>query len=374
MNRFVKNIEIGFRRSLIRLLRWFAGSRKPIITVTDFAKCKFLFVRQDRIGDVLISTPLWWSLKDSYKSAAVDVLLSTNNQFVLDNDPQIRKRWIYDKGIVSTWKLIHGIRREHYDFVIDLMDNPSATSTLICLFSGARWTVGLDKDNSYVYDVVVPLMSRRDSHIVDRIARLLVPFGIDPSLGDLRIHYTVSEQARRFAREKFVEQSLLPGKPIGINISAGHDVRFWGVENFRTLILELNKKLRNASFVVLSKPSQSHFAEDIVRGFENAVSPPATRVFDEFAALIENVRLLVTPDTSAVHLAAAFGIPSVVMYVQSDKNLRIWEPYKTRSEVLVADVDDLRVIKPDQVVQATLRLLAERHHQRRYARRGAVRA
>lgn len=357
MTRFPKNIEIGFRRLLIKLLRLAAGSRNSVITVTDFEHCKFLFVRQDRIGDVLVSTPLWWSLKRRYKNASIDILLSTNNSFVLENDPNIRRRWVYDKGISSSWRLIREIRRERYDFVIDLMDNPSATSTMFCLLSGARWTVGLEKENSYAYDVIVPLASRRDTHIVDRISRLLIPFGIDPSNENLRIHYVVSQKAREFARKAFAGNSLVPGTPIGVNISAGHEVRFWGIDNFRRLIALLNKKQHKLSFVVLSKPSQRDFADQIVQGFENVVLSPPTSTFDEFAALIEKMCLLITPDTSAVHLAAAFQVPSVVMYVQSDKNLRVWDPYKAPGEILVADVDDLRVIPPERVFEATLRML-----------------
>jgi ADP-heptose:LPS heptosyltransferase len=359
MNRLFKNIEIAFRRFLITLLRSLVRSRRAVPGDMDFALCKFLFVRQDRIGDVLVSTPLFEALKRKYPKAIIDALLSSNNHFVLANDPLIRKRWVYDKGLLSSLKLIREIRGEHYDFVIDLMDNPSATSTVICLISGARWTVGLEKENAYVYDIVVPLISRKDTHIVDRIARLLVPFGIDPLHEDLRIRYTVSDQARRFAQRVFERHGVIRAKTIGINISAGHDVRFWGVDNFRTLITLLRKKYRNHAILLLSKPSHKAHAERIVSGFANVFLSPTTHSFDEFAALISYLGLLITPDTSAVHIAAAFGIPSVVLYVQSDKNLRIWDPYKSRSEVLIAEVDNLRVISPEDVFQASQRLLTK---------------
>jgi len=331
--------------------------RRALPHDVDFNSCKFLFVRQDRIGDVLISTPLFEVLKKTYPDAVVDVLLSPKNSFVLANDPLVRTRWIYDKGIRSSWKLIQAIRSEHYDFVIDLTDNPSATSTIICLLSGARWTVGLEKENAYAYDVVVPLLSRKDTHIVDRIAQLLVPFGIDPSREQLQVRYILSEQALSFSNRIFKESGMLPGKVIGINISAGHEVRFWGVDNFRKLVRLLREKYPNSSILVLSKPAHRKYGEEIAKGFERVFLSPTTHSFDDFAALIRNVAVLVTPDTSAVHLASAFEIPSVVLYVQSNKDLRIWDPYKSRSEVLIADVDDLRVITPEDVFRATQRLL-----------------
>jgi len=365
MKDLFKKIEIAFRKLLITLLRFLVRSRNPNPVAVDFDSCKFLFVRQDRIGDVLVSTPLFSALKNNYKHATVDALLSANNHFVLANNPFVRKRWMYDKGVVSSWKLMRSIRNERYDFVIDLMDNPSATSTVICLLSGARWTVGLQKENAFAYDIVVPLSSRRDVHIVDRIARLLVPFEIDPSKEDLRIQYSVGKDAQEFSARTFRENKMIPAKTFGINISAGHDVRFWGVENFRTLIASLQHDYRGRTILVLSKPSQRALANDIVKGFENVVLGPVTHSFDEFAALIENLSILITPDTSAVHLAAAFDIPSVVLYVQSDKSLRVWDPYKTRSELLIADVDDLRIISPEKVLRAVRRLTTKPKHRNR---------
>ena len=357
MEAFLKSIEIIFRRALIRFLRPLVRShRRPPVAV-DFNRCKFLFVRQDRIGDVLISSPLFAALKVRHPEATIDVLLSSNNHFVLANDPLIRKRWIYEKNLSSAWKILTGLWAERYDFVIDLMDNPSATSTVICLLSRARWTVGLEKDNSYAYDIVVPLMSRRDTHIVDRIASLLLPFGIQPEKENLRIRYFVSQESLRWA-STILDNFGSPGAPIiGINISAGDEVRFWGVDNFRSLIGHIQSHLSGYRILILSKPSHDSMARSIADGLSGVFLSPITKSFDEFAALIKHLQILITPDTSAAHVAAAFQIPAVVMYVQSNKDLRIWEPYGSPHEVLVADVDDLTVISPRSVFEAFERLL-----------------
>ena len=90
----LKRIELAFRRIMLvvtgKLVR---RSRQPEKSL-DFNRSKILFVRQDRIGDVLVSTPLLTAVKRHYPGAIVDVLLSTNNHFVLANHPLVRKRWI----------------------------------------------------------------------------------------------------------------------------------------------------------------------------------------------------------------------------------------------------------------------------------------
>lgn len=357
MNEAGKKIERWIRRALLSSLRWMARSRKPLPFPADIGSSKILFIRQDRIGDVLISTPLFASLKKHFPHVVLDVLLSTNNHFVLANSRLVRKRWIYTKRPVSSWKTLMGIRKERYDFVVDLMDNPSATSTVIMLLSGGQQTVGLEKENSYACDIVVPLKSRKETHIVDRIAQLLTVFGIDPELEDLRITYDVAESSEKAVGAFLQDRGLGSSPLIGLNVSAGSETRFWGIGNYRALLDRLRSEHPDASIVVLSKPSDSERAKEIANGKSGVIIAPET-TFDGFAAWIRHLSLLVTPDTSAVHLAAAFRIPSVVLYVQSNPELRIWEPYKTVSEPLISPVDDLTTITVDQVRLAVRRLVA----------------
>jgi len=59
-----KRIELWFRRLLIRMLGRIFKRTNTIRDNNDFNRCKILFIRQDRIGDVLISTPLFEILKN----------------------------------------------------------------------------------------------------------------------------------------------------------------------------------------------------------------------------------------------------------------------------------------------------------------------
>ena len=109
--------------------------------------------------------------------------------------------------------------------------------------------------------------------------------------------------------------------------------------------------------MVLYQPSDKPVAQSIVDSLSDVLLSPETATFDQFAAFIQSLWILITPDTSAVHLAAAFEIPSVVMYVQSNKDLRIWEPYGSLSETVVTEVDDLRRISQPQVFKAIDQLI-----------------
>ncbi len=357
----LKPIEIAFRRVLLRLLGLFIKRGRSIPSGFDFNSIKILFIRQDRIGDVLISTPLIYALKSHYPNAVVDFLLSSNNHFVLAHEPRVRKRWIYRKSVSDALRLVRLIRREQYDFVIDLMDNPSTTSTVICALAGGRWNVGLSKQNQYAYDIVLPLLSRKETHIIDRLAVLLTVFGIDPEQERLEVRYVAAEDSRRFARAFFEQYDFRGRFVVGLNISPADGVRFWGVDNFRLLIEKLLEQFPEFPILVLYQPRDRDQAEGIAKSFKRIILSPRTDSFDQFAALVQLIKILVTPDTSAVHLAAAFHVPSVVLYVQSNKDLRIWEPYGSLSETIVTDVDDLKTIPAERVFEAVNRLVEKIH-------------
>ena len=357
---FLKRIEILLRRFFIFILGLFIHRRNQPSDTLDVNSSKILFIRQDRIGDVLVSTPIFASVKKYFPSATIDVLLSGNNQFVLMNDPVIRKRWIYQKRLGNAITLIRAIRKEKYDFAVDMMDNPSATSTFLCLLSGARWNVGIAKENNYIYDIRVPMLSRRDTHIVDRIAQLLTPFHIDPRNETLAVRYFTAPGSDDFA-EQFLSANQLNNRPlVGINISAGSEARFWGIANYRALLSILLEKYPALFPIVLYQPSDKEKAARIVGELQRVIISPLTQTFDQFAALIKTLSYLVSPDTSAIHLASAFNIPCVVLYVQSDKSLRIWEPYNTEYEAVVTEVDDLSTISVADVEDAFRKLIARR--------------
>ena len=365
---FLKPAELALRRFVLRILSLFVKRGRPLPPGADISRMKFLFVRQDRIGDVLVSTPLLHALKERYPLAAIDFLLSTNNHFVLQNEPLVRKRWVYEKTFLSALSILKGLRQERYDFVIDLMDNPSATSTIFCALAGGKWNVGLAKQNAYSYDIVVPLLSRKDEHIVDRLAMLLTVFGFKWGEVPLRIRYSVTEERRADADKYFGQSDLDKKHVIGINISPGSGTRFWGTIHYQELIRWLKMEYADCPILILYQPSDRAVAQAIAEPFPDVHLSPETRTFDHFAALVEKLWILITPDTSAVHLAAAFEIPAVVLFVQSDKELRVWEPYKTLSESVITAVDDLKTIPVADVTNAVRSLVKTMGQQSSFGR------
>ena len=74
----------------------------------------------------------------------------------------------------------------------------------------------------------------------------------------------------------------------------------------------------------------------------------------EIKSLLQDATLFIGNDSGPAHMAAAFGIPVVVLFGPSDPV--VWAPWQTESQVLLGVNGAIRSIKPDSVIEAADRL------------------
>ncbi len=352
-----KAIELSLRRLPLVIFDLIARRRRLIPADLDFNHCKFLFLRQDLIGDALVSTPVFETLKRHYPGAVIDVLMSPKNHFVLERDPAVRKRWIYKKSMNGIRNLLWEVRSERYDFMVDLIDNPSRTSTLWCLFGGARWRVGLAKENDFCYDFAAPFLPKDGYHVAERTANVLKAFRIDPEKESLRVRYFLSQNADRFAMDAWKSTGLDGHTVVGVNISAGVEVRSWWGSNCSQFLAKVHALHANWKILLVFKPEDRTKAELLSVSSPFVILSPDTPSFDHVAALVSRLSFLVTPDTSIVQIAAAFNVPALVLHLKvSSIHGYLWEPYKSDSENLIASVDNIETIPSSEVITAFERL------------------
>ncbi len=108
---------------------------------------KFLIIQTAFIGDVVLATALIEKLHNHYPSGSIDFLLRKGNESLLDNHPYVRKVIVFDKKenkLRNLMRITRSIRKEKYDYAINLQR--FFTSGLITIKSGAKQTIGFDKN------------------------------------------------------------------------------------------------------------------------------------------------------------------------------------------------------------------------------------
>jgi len=357
----LKGVEIGIRRWFnTRLHR----SQEPVVVQRPSQMFslgqspRILFLRQDRIGDVLVSIPIIKAIHAALPNAEIDILLGDNNIAVKHAcTPFVRSILLYKKTLVSVVSLIRRIRRRNYDVVIDLMDNASTTSSLLVSWSNARYALGIDKENRSVYTHVVPLMPRATVHIVERLSMLLMPFGITPSETPLDLSYDVTEQERTAAMAFIAPPSEHQGHLyVGVNISGSDHSRMYDVDKFVEALQTIHAEFEDARLFIFSAPRHAEL-RDAVAARVRADSVPSATSFHDFACRLSCMDAIVTVDTSVVHLAAAWKIPSVVLFVHDSPGLMPWYPYGSPHWPVETSTISLNNIPTQEVIEAMRSML-----------------
>lgn len=312
---------------------------------------KILILRQDRIGDLIVSTSIIKELRRHLPTANIDVLLSKKNfQASACISPFVNCIFIYSKKINHTAMLIRKLRKQKYDLVIDLFDNSSTTSSFFIKTIKSKYSLGFDKENSTIYTHIVPLPDKTKFHIIDRISLILFPFGINPEELSLKPFYPIKNEIRAIAQKELLKVSnkLL----VAVNVAGSDRNKYIGIENLKDLFILTQEFLPQLDLVLFSTREYEKEIKKLAEELKISTAPLFDD-FDTYANYLSICDIIITPDTAAVHLASAFNKPCIALYKGTTENsLLPWYPYKTKYISLETKGDRISDIPPVEIIKA----------------------
>src|SRR4051794_31886066 len=165
-------------RLLVRLMR--SGTREH----PDWSgkPTRVLFLRHDRVGDMIVSTGIIRAIARSHEMLTLDVLASPLNAPILTGASDVHDVVVFDKRTLASYaRTVRRLRAVRYDAVIDCMVTaPSVTTLLLILASGARHRIGIaGRGNDSAFNILVQGETNPDAHMIDKIAALARPFRPD---------------------------------------------------------------------------------------------------------------------------------------------------------------------------------------------------
>lgn len=355
MRGFLKRMEVGGRRLLFRSLDRAVNTTETETSLPRGERLeRVLLMRQDRIGDMVMTLPLIRKLREVHGLRSVGIVASESNRIVLKHEEGV-DLFVCGKAPADFVSSLIRVRDYAPDAAVDMHMHDSTTSMLYALASGARWRLHVDRDNRLPFNVRVP--APFDGHIMDAFSGLLSGLGrpIDPVGADREVRY--SQEEMWFARRFWEASDPSPGDCAAVNISAGGPDRDWGTERYAAVCRDLLSM--GLVPLILSSPSDRSKAEGIGIRAGGALVPPATPTILHLAALLRGTALLISPDTSVIHLAASMGVPVVGMYLPRDPSLPEWYPWNVPCRVITSEsAESLGSIGPDRVSSAARELVA----------------
>ena len=340
----MKKIEFFLKNILLHILLRFKHTSNPSKVINFDNTSKILFIRLNRIGDALVTTPFIHYIKSNL-SAKIYVLSDEKNKAAYQNNPDIYELLVFKKGLKGFLEILRFIKKENIETVVDLHDDVSTTVSFLMALCSANNKFGLEKENKIIYSKTVQRLDGSKFHVVERLMELSKLFNLQVNYSNIKIHFrpepNSNKKADDFISNNYGEKKFF----IGINISAGSHARFWGIENYNKLLNYFASL--DVNLVILSSPHDLELTGQIANSyFKYFVS----ETFSDFAAMISKLDFLFTPDTAAIHLASAYNVPSFGVYVKYKTNDMIWSPYNTKFDCVITEDENLSRVTFDEVI------------------------
>lgn len=370
-------------RNLSRTLRCLLNSRlylkRLVPTVTRTGdRPRFLVIRIDGIGDLLCITPMLHTLRTTFPGAQIDVLVNRGPHVILEGNEDI------DNIYIDYRTRLAGSRLK------GLVYTPRRIARSIC------WKIR-------GYDIV--FVAHYGVH--DRALRLSrsircksIVANVEPAFQSIHkkprleyVHYKAGEHEvagvhvllgawtdedpgpLRLNRMCFGAISLGDPNPgpeshiVGLNITSSSGTRRWPMEKFVATASRIAELRQDVVLVVVGLPDDvEHFKIEAKRrrlDLHNRIRFPGTPTLESFIATIARCQMFVGIEGGGMHIAAALGVPQVVLFQNVPSKLVRWSPWKAPCEILVPldEQSSVATIDEGQVVAAFQRVYEQSKEQ-----------
>ena len=148
-------------------------------------------------------------------------------------------------------------------------------------------------------------------------------------------------------------QTLPPKRYLGINISAGHS----GGHRTSAQWHELIRSFPDERFVIFSAPKDLEAKRELEQPNPNVLLSPSTANIYEVGEIVRQLKILITPDTSLVHIASCSDTPLIALYRKHLADRTLFSPLSTLQEVIVSPTPDVIDIESSKVSLALRKML-----------------
>jgi ADP-heptose:LPS heptosyltransferase len=287
---------------------------------------RVLVVRLRSLGDCVLATPAIHLLKQFRPDLAIGVMVEDRFSGVYEGNPDIAA-------------ILPPSKRAAFAFrpALTLNLHGGPTSAVLTAASLARWRAGFAHyKTGWAHNVKIPraqqiLGEERKVHTAEHVASAMFFLGVPRTeIGRARL---------------FVDGG--GGAPcVAVHPFASAAAKAWPAERF---VAAARAVARGREVAVLAGPG-----DDVgpFREFTVLAGAPLAEV----KRALSRAALFLGNDSGPAHMAAAFGVPVVVLYGASDPV--VWAPWRTRSRIIV-EPEGLARVSVERVAAAAAELEAE---------------
>ena len=300
---------------------------------------RILVVRPDRLGDVVLATPLIRALRSTFPHAYIAAMVRPYAEDLLLHNPNLDKILVDDsdtqhRGYKGFFSQVKMLRQHHFDTALLLL--PTERLAWMLFFAGIRTRVGV---GTILYEVLTLMktVSRRKYIPLRHEADYCVDLGraIGVRSDDLATEVFLTEQERKAARQLL---NPMPGEIlVGIHPGSGHSSPNWKIERYAELAASLMRH-QHIRIILTGSEHEGDFAEHFTRiNPDRIVNLIGKLSLRQLMGLLSQLHVLVSASTGPMHIAAALKVPTVSLFCPLTAcSPTLWGPKGNAATTLVA--------------------------------------
>jgi ADP-heptose:LPS heptosyltransferase len=316
---------------------------------------RILVIKRDKIGDLLLTTPMLTHLRRERPQAAIHLLANDYNAWVVKDAPEIDRLWIYRRvrtgrsisvaAAVASGTQLLALRHARFDVAIVANGAESHRAIKRALAVGAKRVIAYVEEPRRWPKVSDPLPVNRALHEVDALIGLLAPLGIAPPAEPIWPTYRLPPEQQRFAEAWLAERGLAPHGYVVLGLGARRAKK----QPTRDQILRWSERFKRElglATVFMWTPGKGDSPlypgdDDIAQPVLDASAPwiqPFRGPILPALGLVWNARTSLFPDSGLMHFAAASPGGVLGLFAETDVSPSPvnWAPRGPRATYLEA--------------------------------------
>lgn len=338
---------------------------------------RILVIRLDRIGDVVLSTPVVQALREAYPHAFIAMMVRPACRELVEGHPALNDVLLYDKDVAqrrvwATVRFARQLRRHAFDTALVL--HPTRRSHWIPWLAGIPTRIGYARKSPWLLTHRVPHHKQEGAqHEASYALEMLRVFGLEPPAPQPLIVIrpeAASRVAGLLQQIGLVSSDVL----VAMHPSASCISKRWMPQRFAEVADRLIEQTKSR-VVLVAGPDDRAFAQAVEQAMHHPPINLAGQLsLGELAALLQRCQVLISNDSGPVHIAAAVGRPVVAIFGRNQRGLspQRWGPLGEQHVILHKDVGCvtclayncdigflcLTSLSVDEVYHATTRVIA----------------
>ncbi len=349
MKRIIEIFEQAFRRIIVYPFLRLLFRNQTVNHPFDLASAgRILIFRFDRIGDMIVTTPILRALKKRNPRLRLGIIASKLNAQVLRSNPFVDDLYVLESNWLKLLRQVLAIRRQRYDVVLNFVFNrTTAPGILANLVAPNGLKVGQGPERYAFYFNRMVQLPRFEKHMVESLRSMVEQtFGIRLAADELVFEIFIDPDSL-ISVDGFLERNGLrrqsaitsAGSPyVLFNLSAKDGARRISADQAAAVAAHLSK---NAGFriVVLWAPGDKEMGHAVRerQEFARCITFETTNrnPLAQLASIVDGAVLVLSPDTSIIHFASSMRTPVIGFYTQL-QGMREWLPYSVAHDIVMA--------------------------------------